>query len=59
MNQANPPNIPTKIDNTPSNNNKMSKETTKPKELLWQVKAGMTTGSRKQTHTGLLTTRGE
>jgi hypothetical protein len=47
MNQANPQNTPAKTDVTPSNNNKMDIETTKPKELLCP-KAGMTTGSRKQ-----------
>ena len=29
------------------------------KESLSPIKAGMTTGSRKQAHTGLLTPRGE
>ena len=32
---------------------------TNTKELVNPIKAGMTTGSRKQAHTGLLTPRGE
>jgi hypothetical protein len=48
MNQANPQNTPTKMENTPSYNNKMQEETTQEIERVYSLK-----GAIEKNHTSV------